>query len=329
MSSATSIAQRHLPVLKRRCVELLSPALEKEGAVLVDATLGMGGHSQAVLEALPHVRVVGIDRDRQALELAGKRLEEYGDRFTSFHGTYDQIPQVAARFGRAGKVDAVLFDLGVSSLQLDEVQRGFSYSQDAALDMRMDQSQGRTAADILATSSAQELTQILRLWGEEKFASRIAKNIVERRQLRPIETTGQLVEIIRDSIPAPARRTGGNPAKRTFQALRIAVNQELDILSRAIPAALQVVPVGGRVVVESYQSLEDRLVKQVFRQATTAQVPPGLPVTDQEAQGEFKLLTKGAEKADQAELEHNPRSASVRLRAVERIQDPTSETKRN
>ncbi len=212
-------------------------------------------------------------------------------------------------------------DLGVSSLQLDEADRGFAYSKDAPLDMRMDATNGQSAADLLATASEGELIRILRTYGEEKFAPRIARLIIRRRDDAPITRTGELVDIIREAIPAPARRTGGNPAKRTFQALRVAVNDELTILERALPRALSSLRVGGRLVVESYQSLEDRIVKDVLRRGSTSAAPPGLPIIPDEMAPSLRLLTKGANKADQAEQDHNPRSASVRLRGAELIRE--------
>lgn len=312
-------SQLHMPVLLEECLDMLAPAITQPGAVLIDATLGMGGHSEGALARFPDLQVVGIDRDPAAIELASQRLAPFGDRFHAVHTTYDHIDQVAADFGRGGLVDAVLMDLGVSSLQLDEAERGFSYSKDAPLDMRMNPTTGPSAADLLATLDARELTRILRVYGEERFASRIAGLIVAKRALEPIERTGQLVDIIRTAIPAPARRTGGNPAKRTFQALRVAVNDELRILERALPRALASLKVGGRLVVESYQSLEDRIVKDIFRRGSTDQAPPGMPIVPPELRPRLALLTRGAEKAHTEEQLHNPRSASVRLRGVEVI----------
>ena len=319
----TDAAQRHVPVLLERCLDLLAPAVGAPGAVLIDATLGMGGHTEAFLERFAGLTVVGIDRDPQALALAGERLSRFGDRFVPVHTTYDHIDDVAAEFGtpdaQGTTVQGILMDLGVSSLQLDESDRGFSYAHDAPLDMRMDTSTGPTAADLLAAADARELTRILRTYGEEKFAARIAAEIVRRRAAAPLTRTGELAELVRDMIPAPARRTGGNPAKRTFQALRIAVNGELEVLVRALPRAVESLAVNGRLAVESYHSLEDRAVKMVLRRAATADVPPGIPVVPDEAQPYLRLLTRGAEVADDVEREHNPRSASVRLRAAQRI----------
>jgi len=253
----------HVPVLLDRVVALLQPALGHDGAVLVDATLGLGGHSEAVLTRCELARVVGIDRDPEALRLAGERLASFGDRFTGVHATYDRIPEVLAELG-LDRADGVLFDLGVSSMQLDVADRGFAYREDAPLDMRMDQTSGPTAADVLNTYPRDELTRVLREYGEERFASKIAAAVVRQREREPFTTSARLVELLYAEIPAPARRTGGHPAKRTFQALRMEVNDELAVLRRAVPAAIDAIRVGGRVVVESYHSLEDRLVKQAF-----------------------------------------------------------------
>ena len=314
----------HVPVLLDRVVALLAPALERDtdtethSRVMVDCTLGLGGHSEAVLTRLPSTRVIGIDRDPQALALAGERLAPFGDRFTGVHAVYDEIPDVLVELGFA-EVDAVLFDLGVSSMQLDVRERGFAYAEDAPLDMRMDGTTGPTAADVLNTYSVGELTRILRDYGEEKFARKIAQAVVRRRDSEPFTTSGPLVELLYAEIPAPARRTGGHPAKRTFQALRMEVNDELAVLRRALPAAIEAIGVGGRVVVESYHSLEDRMVKQAFTAATRSEVPPDLPFVQEGSEPPLRLVTRGAEKADEGEIAENPRAASVRLRAVERV----------
>jgi 16S rRNA (cytosine1402-N4)-methyltransferase len=310
----------HLPVLLDRVVALLTPALDRDGAVLVDATLGLGGHTEAVLSRLALARVVGIDRDPDALAMAGERLAPFGDRFTGVHAVYDEIPGVLADLGLAS-VDAVLFDLGVSSMQLDVRERGFAYAEDAPLDMRMDGSTGRTAADVLNTYDAAALTRVLREYGEERFARKIAAAVVRERAKEPFTRSGRLVELLYSEIPAPARRTGGHPAKRTFQALRMEVNDELAVLRRAIPAAIEAIGVGGRVVVESYHSLEDRLVKQAFVAATRLDVPEDLPFVPAGHEPALRLVTRGAEKAGPEEISQNPRAASVRLRAVERISE--------
>jgi 16S rRNA (cytosine1402-N4)-methyltransferase len=307
----------HVPVLLDRVVALLAPALDHEGAVMVDATLGLGGHTEAVLTRCELARVVGIDRDPDALAMAGTRLAGFGDRFTGVHAVYDELPEVLAELG-LDAVDAVLFDLGVSSMQLDVRERGFAYAEDAPLDMRMDGTTGPTAADVLNTYSARELTRVLREYGEERFASKIAAAVVRQREREPFTTSARLVELLYAEIPAPARRTGGHPAKRTFQALRMEVNDELAVLRRAIPAAIDAIRVGGRVVVESYHSLEDRLVKQAFTAVTRSEAPPDLPVVPEELQPALRLVTRGAEQAGADEVATNPRAASVRLRAVER-----------
>ncbi len=312
---------RHIPVLAQRCLDLLAPAIEPDGAVLIDATLGLGGHAEAALRRFGRLHLVGIDRDPQALALAGERLAPFGDRFTAVHARYDEIDAVAAEHGQGGRVQGILFDLGVSSLQLDEAERGFSYAHDAPLDMRMDPTTGSTAAEILAEADEHELRRILRTYGEERFAGRIAAAIVRRRQSAPLTRTAELVELVRENIPHAARRTGGNPAKRTFQALRIAVNAELEALERALPAAIGALAVGGRIVVESYQSLEDRMVKRALAAGATSSAPPGLVLPLPEHEPYLQLLTRGAEEADTAEREANPRATSVRLRAAERTRE--------
>jgi 16S rRNA (cytosine1402-N4)-methyltransferase len=309
---------RHVPVLLGRVLELLAPALTAPGAVVVDATLGMGGHAEALLVAHPQARLIGIDRDSDALALATARLAPFETRITLVHAVYDQLPVVLAELGLS-TVDGILFDLGVSSLQLDETDRGFSYSHDAPLDMRMDRTTGKTAADVVNTYSAAEIAHVLRVYGEERFASRIANAIVYERSRQPLVSASRLAELVRDSIPAATRRTGGHPAKRTFQALRIEVNAELAALEAAVPAAVAAVRVGGRVVVLSYQSLEDRLVKQVFTAGAASTSPSELPVELPDHAPRLRLLTRGADQASPAEIAANPRAASVRLRAIERI----------
>lgn len=315
---ARDAASRHVPVLLERCLELLAPALEREDAVMVDSTLGMGGHTEGVLRRFPHVRVVGLDRDTQAIALASARLAPFGDRFTGVHAVYDEIRDVLASLGIPA-VQGVLMDLGVSSLQLDEAERGFAYAQDAPLDMRMDATQGPTAADVLNTYDERELARVLRVYGEERFATRIARAVVRARTSAPLTRTSELVELVRSAIPAAARATGGHPAKRTFQALRIEVNHELDALSRALPESIEALAVGGRIVVEAYQSLEDRMVKHALVAGATVSAPPDLPVVPDTHQPYLRLVTRGAEEADEAELARNPRSQSVRLRAAERL----------
>ena len=307
----------HDPVLLDRCVDLLLPALTRlgadgAGAVLVDATLGAGGHAERFLTQLPGLRLVGLDRDRTALAIAAERLAPFADRVDFVQTRYDGF------WADDTTVDGVLFDLGVSSMQLDRTERGFSYSHDAPLDMRMDQDAPLTAAEILNTYDKRALTRILQEYGEERFASRIAGEIVRRRTRKPFETTAELVEVLYDVIPIPARRTGGHPGKRTFQALRTAVNGELDSLRSAIPSALNALREGGRIVVMAYQSLEDRIVKGEFAAATASRTPAGLPMELPGHEPYFVPLTRGAEKAGDDEIAANPRSASVRLRALEK-----------
>jgi len=310
----------HVPVLLERVLELFAPALSDRPAVLVDATVGLGGHSDALLSAHPRLKLIALDRDPNALDRAGARLARHGDRVELVHAVYDRIGEVLADRDLS-TVDGVLFDLGVSSMQLDLTERGFAYAKDAPLDMRMDPTTGPTAAEVLNTYEPAELIRILRDYGEERFAQRIVKAIVAERQREPFDRSERLVRLLYDAVPAASRRTGGHPAKRTFQALRIEVNGELDVLRAAIPAALAALRTGGRIVVESYQSLEDRIVKQAFAGLAKSRTPPGLPVELPGHGPELTLLTRGAEKADETEIERNPRAASVRLRAAERIQE--------
>jgi 16S rRNA (cytosine1402-N4)-methyltransferase len=315
---------QHVPVLAGRVIALLAPALTAEGAVLVDATLGRAGHARALLEACPGLLLVGIDADVAAIEAAGEVLAPYADRVTLVHARYDEIPAILTAITRAGtigpdRVMGLLFDLGVSSPQLDDPERGFAYAQDAPLDMRMDRTRDRTAADVVNGYPAAELARILRDYGEERFARRIADAMVRERARAPITSTQRLSVIVKDAIPAATRRTGGNPAKRTFQALRIEVNDELGTLRRALPAALDMLAVGGRVVVLAYHSLEDRIVKRDLVRLSTDQTPPGLPVPANAVTPQFRLLIRGAERPDSEEITGNPRAASARLRAAERI----------
>jgi 16S rRNA (cytosine1402-N4)-methyltransferase len=309
---------RHVPVMLDRCVELLAPALADDGAILVDATLGLGGHSEALLTSCPRAVLIGIDRDPEALDLAGRRLAGFGGRVRLVHAVYDELPRVLSDLG-IDAVRGVLMDLGVSSLQLDEADRGFAYSIDAPLDMRMDATAGITAAEVLNTYPVADLVRVLREYGEERFAPRIARAVVRERDRDPFTTSARLVELVRDNIPQAARRTGGNPAKRTFQALRIEVNGELEVLERAVPAAVDALAVGGRIAVLSYHSLEDRIVKRTFAAGARSTAPEGLPVELPEHAPYLRLLTRGAEQPSDAETSANPRAASARLRAVERV----------
>ncbi|MEU1627222.1 16S rRNA (cytosine(1402)-N(4))-methyltransferase RsmH [Streptomyces sp. NPDC020096] len=311
---------RHVPVMLQRCLDLLAPALAEPGAVVVDATLGLGGHSEALLTAFPAARLVAVDRDPAALKLAGERLAPFGDRAALVHAVYDELPDVLDRL-EIPKVQGILFDLGVSSMQLDEAERGFAYAQDAPLDMRMNQDVGISAAEVLNTYPPGELVRILRTYGEEKFARKIVEAIVREREREPFSNSARLVELIRAALPQAAKRTGGNPAKRTFQALRIEVNGELAVLERAIPAAVASLAVDGRIAVLSYHSLEDRLVKQVFAAGASNTAPPGLPVIPERYQPRLKLLTRGAELPTEEEIAANRRAAPARLRAAMRIRE--------
>lgn len=310
----------HVPVLLERCLELLAPSLvtPHRNAVYVDATLGLGGHAEAVLAANPRLVLIGLDRDTQALAQSAERLARYADRTHLVHAVYDELPDVLDRLGYA-EIDGILFDLGVSSLQLDMPERGFAYARDAPLDMRMDQTRGITAEQVVNEYSAADLSRVLRVYGEEKFAGRIAAWIVRERTKARLVSSAHLAELVRDAIPAAARRTGGHPAKRSFQALRIEVNGELAALEAALPAALDALTVGGRIVVMSYQSLEDRITKAAIAPRTRSTAPIGLPVEPPGTEPEFRLLTRGAELPSDIEVVANPRAASVRVRAAQRL----------
>ena len=309
----------HISVMRDTCVDLLTPAINKsETPVVVDATLGLGGHSEALLESNPNLVLIGIDRDLDAIVKAKNRLAKFENRAMVSHAIFDEITDVVNSFG-FNKVDGILFDLGVSSMQLDQSDRGFSYSQDAPLDMRMDRTTGITASEIINTYAPGELVRILRTYGEEKFATRIVENIVKERAKAPLNSTAQLATLVKESIPAATRRTGGNPAKRTFQALRIETNDELGAVNRAIPQALELLKVGGRLVVMSFQSLEDRIVKEIFAQATTSGTPRDLPIDLPEFAAKFALVVRGSVLPSEAEIAANSRAQSVRLRAIERL----------
>jgi 16S rRNA (cytosine1402-N4)-methyltransferase len=312
------VTPTHIPVLRERVLEVLAPALAVEGAVCVDATLGLGGHAEALLKAHPGLTLVGLDRDPQALTRSAERLAPYADRIHLVRAVYDELPEVLEELAVSG-IDGILFDLGVSSMQLDERERGFSYAQDAPLDMRMDTDSALTAADVVNTYPVSDLARILRNYGEERFALRVAKAIVRARDRAPLNSTAQLAELIRDAIPAATRQTGGHPAKRTFQALRIEVNAELDAVEGAIPAGLDALVVGGRIVVLAYHSLEDKIVKQTIAELAVDRTPADLPVPIAEDGPQFRVLTRGAERATDAEIEANPRAKSARMRAAERI----------
>lgn len=314
-------ASRHVPVMLDEVLELLAPALSTPGAIHVDGTLGMGGHAQAVLESDPQVRLIGIDRDPQALRLAGERLAPFGDRVTLVHAVNDEIGEVLDDLG-IDTVTSAFFDLGVSSLQLDETERGFAYAHDAPLDMRMDPTTGVTAAEVLNSYDARDLARVLSEFGEERFARKIAGAIVREREVSPFDRSGRLVELLRSTIPMASQRGGGHPAKRTFQALRIEVNEELAGWSRALPVALRRLAVGGRIGVLSFHSLEDRITKKALARGATSTSPADLPVELPEHAAELRLTTRGALTPSEHELATNSRSASVRLRGAERIRPP-------
>lgn len=312
----------HVPVLRQRCLQLLAPALDAVSEpVHVDATVGLGGHAAAVLAAYPRLTLIGLDRDPEAIAHARDRLAGYASRVHLVRAVYDQLATVLGELGHP-KVNGAMFDLGVSSLQLDETDRGFAYSHDAPLDMRMDPGQELTAAAVVNEYPARELARVLRTYGEERFAPRIAAAIVRERERERLTSTARLAEVVRAAIPAATRRTGGHPAKRTFQALRIEVNGELAALSAALPAALDALVPGGRIVVLSYHSLEDRITKRAFAGRSRSSAPVDLPVEPPGSKPTLRLLTRGAEQPDEAEVAANPRAASARLRAAERLPVP-------
>lgn len=322
-TTGLSPRDRHVPVMLERVIELLEPAFDAARAagrtpIAVDGTLGMGGHTEQLLRRHEDLVVVGIDRDPNALAMAAERLGRLAERLVAHHGTYEEVPEALAAAG-VDRMDAALYDLGVSSYQLDARERGFAYSYDAPLDMRMDTDAARTAADLVAEADEAQLRRIIRQYGEEKFAAPIARAIVRSRDERPLTTTGALVEVIRSAVPVAAGAKGGHPAKRTFQALRIAVNEELDVLEAAVPAVLDRLQIGGRVVVMSYHSLEDRIVKRHLNEWATSTAPPNFPVVLEEHEPVVAMLTRGTEKANSREIAENPRASSVKVRAAEKI----------
>jgi len=315
-----NISELHKPVMLERCIELLGEALQSDKAVLIDGTLGLAGHSEAFLQRFPKLTLVGIDRDLNALKLAKERLANYSNRVHLVQGIYSDIPEILEDLG-IKLVDAVLLDLGVSSMQLDKTERGFSYSQNAPLDMRMDNTAGITAAEVINQYSEKDLARIFKTFGEERFAKPIAKKIVQLRDGEPFVSSKQLTEVIGKVVPFIPGKSSGHPAKRVFQALRIEVNNELGILAETLPAVISSLRVGGRVVVLSYHSLEDRIVKQALVSASTSSAPIDLPIELAEHAPTLRLLVRGAEMASDEEIQNNPRSASVRLRAAEKIRD--------
>lgn len=318
----------HVPVMRDRMASLIADKVRDMGdrAVIVDATLGAGGHSEFFLTVFPQARVIGLDRDDNALRDAGARLAPFGDRFMGVKTRFDGLSDVLAHgegdildLARREGISGALFDLGVSSMQLDQVERGFAYRTDAPLDMRMDATQGITAADLLNTYSHGDIARVLKTYGDERFAGKIASAVLKEREKEPFTTSARLVELLYDAIPAATRRTGGHPAKRTFQALRVEVNNELDSLINVLPQITDSLNVGGRAVFMSYQSHEDRLVKKFFSELTTSKTPRGLPVDLPGTAPLFTQVTRGAETASEAEIEENPRAAPVKVRAIERI----------
>ncbi|MDY5840593.1 MAG: 16S rRNA (cytosine(1402)-N(4))-methyltransferase RsmH [Corynebacterium camporealensis] len=318
----------HVPVMRERMADLLSAPVHMlaDAAIIIDGTLGAGGHTEYFLNEFPQARVIGIDRDKAALKQATKRLEKFGERFTPVNARFDDLGvaitqgdgdvfEVAREHGIAG----ALFDLGVSSMQLDQAERGFAYAQDAPLDMRMDPSQGITAAEVLNTYSHGDLARVLKVYGDERFAGKIASAVLKEREKEPFENSARLVELLYATIPAAARRTGGHPAKRTFQALRVEVNRELEAIEQVLPVIANALSVGGRAVFMSYQSLEDRIVKRAFKELTTSKTPAGLPMDLPGTAAQFKTVTRGSEKASEEEIAENSRAASVRVRAIERL----------
>ena len=317
---AKAIDELHAPVMLERCLEILGEAIEGKPAVMIDGTLGLGGHSEAFLERFPQLTLIGIDRDTNALALAGQRLARFADRTHLVHAVYEEIEEVLEDLDIDG-VDAILLDLGVSSMQLDEADRGFAYSYDAPLDMRMDTTKGITAAEVVNTYSEQDLAKIFKEYGEERFAKQVAKAIVATRATAQFSSSAALTALIAKIIPFIPGKSNGHPAKRVFQALRIEVNGELEVLTRTMPAAINSLNLGGRLLVLAYHSLEDRIVKQAFVAGSTSSAPIDLPIELPEHAPILKLVVKGAEQASEAEILENPRAASVRLRAVEKIRN--------
>ncbi|MCB1284166.1 MAG: 16S rRNA (cytosine(1402)-N(4))-methyltransferase RsmH [Microthrixaceae bacterium] len=313
MSGFSDETFEHVPVMLGDVVELFSTV---PPGLIVDGTLGGAGHASAILDSRADVRLLGIDRDAAALEVARQRLARFGDRVAFHHGRFDQMAEAVRGLGE-DHVSGVLLDLGVSSPQLDHADRGFSYRLEAPLDMRMDTSQTLTAHDVVNDYTAEQLSEVLHRYGDERFHRRIAKQIVNAR---PIETTTQLSEVVASAIPAPARRRGGNPVNRSFQAIRIEVNDELAALSNALDQALDLLLPGGRCVVLSYHSGEDRIVKDRFRRAETGgcECPQGLECVCG-AEPQARLIKRGAQKASAEEIDENPRAASVRRRVVESV----------
>lgn len=308
----------HVPALEREVLSWLMPALSS-GGVVVDATVGGGGHAQSLLAAVSGVKLLGIDRDGDAIEAARGRLAGYFGRVTLIQGRFSELERVV-RSRTDGRVEAVLYDLGVSSPQLDLADRGFGFRSDGPLDMRMDRTDDLSAQKVVNTYSESRLADIIARYGEEKFARRIAHAIVAKR---PISTTSELREVVRSAIPAAARRRGPHPARRTFQALRIEVNRELEELEASLPQAIEVLDPGGRMAVIAYHSLEDRIVKRALRDAARGcRCPVDLPVCVCGRNADVRVLTKKPVRPSRAEVESNPRADSARLRVAMRLAPP-------
>ncbi len=308
---------KHIPVLFEEIMTIMAP---KPGELFVDCTLGGGGHSKGFLERTgPDGRLIGIDQDVNALAAAQKNLSIFDGRVTFVHSNYENLDMILNQYAADG-VDGILFDIGVSSYQLDEKDRGFSYMQDAPLDMRMNQQQGLSAWQVVNTYEEQELHRILKEYGEERWAKRIAQFIVEFRGKKPIDTTGELVDVIKRAIPKGAREEGSHPAKRTFQAIRIEVNNELGVLEETIAVAAKHLKKGGRLGIITFHSLEDRIVKEKFRYlASDCICPPELPFCQCDKISEVKILTRKPVVASIEELQENSRAKSAKFRAVEKI----------
>jgi 16S rRNA (cytosine1402-N4)-methyltransferase len=308
----------HKPVLLETCIEYLN--IDKDSAY-ADGTLGGGGHASAICERLSEEGIfIGIDRDGEAIEAASSRLSVYPCRKEIFKNNFSNIKELLRIAGIDGIAGGIL-DLGVSSYQLDNPERGFSYSQNAPLDMRMDKDAPITAEYVVNNYAREDLSRIIKTYGEERFADRIASGIVRARKRKPLSTTGELEEIIRSAIPAATRRTGPHPAKRTFQAIRIEVNNELEILEEALDAWIDVLRPGGRLLVISFHSLEDRIVKNVFinREDPFKSLPKDRPLPEADMKADARRVTKKAIMADDKEIESNPRARSARLRVLEKI----------
>ena len=314
-----STSDLHRPVMLQRCMELLRPGITGDSPVVIDCTLGLGGHTEALLSEHENLTVIGIDRDPAALRLATARLEPFGKRFIPAAATYDEITEVLAEL-EFPSVQGILMDLGVSSMQLDEADRGFSYAQDAPLDMRMNQNLGQTAADLLSTLGEKELTKIFRDYGEERFAPLVAKRIVAERQVSGILSSSDLNKLVSAVVPMAPGRATGHPAKRIYQALRIAVNNELSGLESALPQAIDALAIGARLVVMSYHSLEDGITKRAMQEAAVSSTPIGMPMQLPGTSPALKVITRGVERATELELSQNPRAASARLRAAEKLE---------